>query len=50
MDVSGLCKEHAWVEVDQGNVAVRAFPKMMDYMLTHNGIGFTLTSFPCYSS
>lgn len=31
MDVFGLCKGHTWVEVDQGDIAERAFPKMVDH-------------------
>ena len=41
MDVFGLCKGHTWVEVDRGNIADRAFPKMMDYIFTHKEIKFT---------
>lgn len=46
MDVFGVCKGYIWVEVDRGNIEDRAFLKMMDYIFTHNGIKFTLTSSP----
>jgi len=41
MDAFGLCKGHAGVEVDWGNIADRAFPKMMDFIFTHKEIKFT---------
>lgn len=32
---------HTWLEVDQVNIADRAFPKMIDYICTHKDTKFT---------
>lgn len=48
--VDGLCKGTPILEVDQANIADRAFPKMMDYIFTQD-TKFTWDPTPrCYSS